>query len=138
MIYEIFCKVYLVYLFSQNKFIIMGLISISGMEFFAYHGCFAEEQIIGNKFIVDLEFISNTENAELSDDLSKTVNYQAVYGIVKAEMEIKSKLLEHVAKRILDSIYKNFPLIESMKITISKLNPPVGGKVDRVSFTLNR
>ena len=116
----------------------MGLISISGMEFFAYHGCFAEEQIIGNKFIVDLEFISNTENAELSDDLSKTVNYQAVYGIVKAEMEIKSKLLEHVAKRILDSIYKNFPLIESMKITISKLNPPVGGKVDRVSFTLNR
>jgi len=138
MIYEIFCKVYLVYLFSQNKFIIMGLISISGMEFFAYHGCFAEEQIIGNKFIVDLEFISNTENAELSDDLSKTVNYQAVYGIVKAEMEIKSKLLEHIAKRIIDSVYENFPLIESMKITISKLNPPVGGKVDRVSVSLKR
>ena len=136
MIYEIFCKVYLVYLFSQNKFIIMGLISISGMEFFAYHGCFAEEQIIGNKFIVDLEFISDTENAEISDDLSKTVNYQAVYGIVKVEMEIKSKLLEHVAKRILDSVYKNFPLIESVKITVSKLNPPVGGKVEKVSITL--
>ena len=114
----------------------MGLISISGMEFFAYHGCFAEEQIIGNKFIVDLEFISDTENAEISDDLSKTVNYQAVYGIVKVEMEIKSKLLEHVAKRILDSVYKNFPLIESVKITVSKLNPPVGGKVEKVSITL--
>jgi dihydroneopterin aldolase len=116
----------------------MGLISISGMEFFAYHGCFAEEQIIGNKFIVDLEFFSNTENAELSDDLSKTVNYQKVYGIVKAEMEIKSKLLEHVARRILDSLYKNFPLIGSTKITVSKLNPPVGGKVDKVSVSLTK
>jgi len=124
--------------FRKTNLINMGLISISGMEFFAYHGCFAEEQIIGNKFIVDLEFFSNTENAELSDDLSKTVNYQKVYGIVKAEMEIKSKLLEHVARRILDSLYKNFPLIGSTKITVSKLNPPVGGKVDKVSVSLTK
>ena len=116
----------------------MGLITLSGMEFFAYHGCFAEEQIIGNKFIVDLEFFASTENAEKNDDLTKTVNYQKVYEMVKAEMEIKSKLLEHVAKRVLDALYKGFPSIGGSKITVSKLNPPVGGKVGRVSITLAR
>jgi dihydroneopterin aldolase len=116
----------------------MGLISLSGMEFFAYHGCFEEEQIIGNKFIVDLEFFATTDNAETSDDLAKTVNYQKVYELVKAEMEIKSKLLEHVARRIQDSLYKNFPYIGSSKITVSKLNPPIGGKVDKVSLVLTK
>jgi len=116
----------------------MGLISLSGMEFFAYHGCFAEEQIIGNKFIIDLEFFSSTDDAEICDDLSKTVNYQKVYELVKAEMEIKSKLLEHVARRILDAVYKHFPYIGNAKITVSKLNPPIGGKVDRVSVVLTK
>ena len=116
----------------------MGLISLSGMEFFAYHGCFAEEQIIGNKFIVDLEFYTATENAEASDDLTKTINYQKVYKIIKAEMEIKSKLLEHVARRILDAVYKHFPNIENAKVTVNKMNPPLGGKIDKVSFTLSR
>ena len=104
----------------------MGIISLSGMEFFAYHGCFAEEQIIGNKFIIDLEFFAATENAELSDDLTKTINYQKVYEIVKVEMEIKSKLLEHVARRILDAVYKYFPDIDNAKVTVNKINPQMG------------
>jgi 7,8-dihydroneopterin aldolase/epimerase/oxygenase len=116
----------------------MGLISLSGMEFFAYHGCFAEEQIIGNKFIVDLEFFASTDHAEKTDDLTKTVNYQKVYDLVKTEMEIKSKLLEHVARRIQDSLYKNFPNIGSSKITVSKINPPLGGKLDKVSLVLTK
>ncbi len=116
----------------------MGLITLSGMEFFAYHGCFAEEQIIGNKFIVDLEFFAATENAENTDDLSATVNYQIVYELVKAEMDIKSKLLEYVAKRILDALYKQFPDIGDAKVAVSKLNPPLKGKVGKVCFTLSR
>ncbi len=114
----------------------MGIISLSGMEFFAYHGCFAEEQIIGNKFIIDLEFFAATENAELSDDLTKTINYQKVYEIVKVEMEIKSKLLEHVARRILDAVYKYFPDIDNAKVTVNKINPQMGGKIDKVGVTL--
>jgi len=121
----------------NSKYKIMGLITLSGMEFFAYHGCFAEEQIIGNKFIVDIEFNTNTENAELTDDLSQTVNYQTVYQIVKVEMEIKSKLLEHVARRILDAIYKKFPDLISTRVMVTKMNPALGGKVDRVSVTLS-
>lgn len=115
----------------------MGTIAIKGMEFFAYHGCFSEEQIIGNHFIVDLEMKTNTSKAELSDNISETVNYQAVYGLVKTEMEKTSKLIEHVAQRIITLVQKDFPEIEEISVTVSKLNPPVGGKVDRVCFTLS-
>lgn len=110
----------------------MSIISIHGMEFYAYHGCFEEEQIIGTHFLVDLEIDVNTTIAEQTDDLSKTVNYQSVYSVVKREMSIKSKLLEHVAWRILNAIAAEFPISQA-EITIKKLNPPLGGKIDHVS-----
>jgi 7,8-dihydroneopterin aldolase/epimerase/oxygenase len=116
----------------------MGLISLHGMEFFAYHGCHEEEQKTGNKFIVDVVFFSNTGKAEESDDLTKTVDYQKVYDVIKTEMETPSKLLEHVTRRIMDALTKNFPSVGQMKITVSKMNPPLGGKVDKVQFSLQR
>jgi len=106
------------------------------MEFYAYHGCFKEEQIIGTRFLVDLHLEINTGGAEKSDDLADTVNYQEVYLLVKKEMDIKSKLLEHVGRRILDSIMKRFPQLDSAEIKISKMNPPLGGKMKNVSVTL--
>lgn len=114
----------------------MGRISIEGMEFFAYHGCFKEEQIIGTRFTVDLYLETDTSRAEMTDDLTKTVNYQAVYGLVAEEMAVKSKLLEHVARRIMDRVRKEFPPVNSCRIKVSKMNPPVGGKVDRVCVEL--
>ena len=114
----------------------MGTISVEGMEFFAYHGCFHEEQIIGTRFTVDLFMDTDTSEAETTDNLAKTVNYQAVYGLVANEMKVKSKLLEHVARRILDRLGNEFPQITGARIKISKMNPPVGGKVERVSVEL--
>jgi len=116
----------------------MGLISLLGMEFFAYHGCNPEEQKKGNNFLVDLEFFASSDEAEKSDDLSKTIDYQKVYNLVKQEMEIKSKLLENVARRILDSLFENYPLMGSAKIIVSKLDPPLGGNVSKVSVTLTK
>ncbi len=115
----------------------MGTISIKGMEFYAYHGCFSEEQIIGNHFSIDLEMKVNVENAEQTDNLTETVNYQAVYALVKIEMEKKSKLLEHVAHRIVTSVMLAFSEIQEISITVSKLNPPLGGKVDRVCYSFS-
>ena len=115
----------------------MSVISIEGMEFFAYHGCFKEEQIIGTKFIVDLYIETDTSEAEKTDDLSKTINYQSAYLIVKNEMKQKSKLLEHVGNRILSALKKEFNQIEMVTIKISKMNPPLGGKIKNVSLTLS-
>jgi len=98
----------------------MAKILLEGMEFFAYHGHYKEEQIIGTKFIVDLEMEFETGEAEHSDHLSDTINYQDVYQVVKKEMEINAHLLESVARRILDAVMKSFPLVKSVKVKIQK------------------
>lgn len=114
----------------------MSIISIEGMEFFAYHGCFKEEQLIGTKFSIDLFMEVDTTLAETSDSLHDTVNYQEVFQLVKEEMKITSKLLEHVGRRILNSLKERFPQIEKAHIKIRKLNPPLGGKMEFVSLEL--
>lgn len=114
----------------------MSKISLEGMEFFAYHGCFREEQIIGTHFIVDLWIDANTSEAEETDKLSKTLNYQEIYLLVKEQMTIKSKLLEHVGRRILKTLMEKFPEIINAEVKISKMNPPLGGKLKNVSLTL--
>ena len=115
----------------------MGKIAIEGMEFFAYHGCFSEEQIIGTRFVVDLVLETDTRQAEASDKLSRTINYQEVYLVAKAQMIIKSNLLEHVGRRILDAVMAQFEQITHARIKIAKMNPPLGGKVGSVSITLD-
>lgn len=118
----------------------MGLIQIEGMEFFAYHGCFKEEQVIGTRFMVDIAIEVDTMEAEIHDDLKKTLNYQAVYKLIKAEMAVKSHLLEHVGKRIIDSVYQHHPEAKHIKVKVMKLNPALadGGKVKQVSVTLEQ
>ena len=114
----------------------MSIISIEGMEFFAYHGCFKEEQIIGTNFMVDLFLKVNTSAAEQSDHLSDTINYQVVFDLVKHEMKIKSHLLEHVGRRILWRVKSEFSTIEHARIKIKKMNPPLGGKINFVSLEI--
>jgi dihydroneopterin aldolase len=116
----------------------MGRIFLEQMEFFSHHGCFTEEQIIGNKFTVDIIMEAETAIAEASDNLSDTVNYQEVYNIVKTQMHQNSKLLEHVAARIANEIKNTFPEIISLSVKVSKLNPPLGGKLEKVSVEVTR
>ncbi|HRS54428.1 MAG TPA: dihydroneopterin aldolase [Bacteroidales bacterium] len=114
----------------------MGVIILKDMDFFAYHGCFSEEQIIGTRFSIDLLLEADTEDAEITDNLHKTIDYQQVYNVVKKQMCIKSKLLENVARRIITELVKSFPEIKRAEVTISKFNPPLGGQVSRVMFKL--
>lgn len=115
----------------------MATISIEGMDFFAYHGCFAEESIIGTRFEVDLTVKVNVEEAEISDNLHHTINYLTLFETVKKQMESRSNLLENVASRIIKAIKKRFPEITYIEVKVSKLNPPLGGKINRVSVTIN-
>jgi dihydroneopterin aldolase len=116
----------------------MGLIEIEGMHFYAWHGHFEVEQKVGNDFLVDISIETDCSAAAASDNLKDALNYQAVYNIVKKEMRITSKLLENVAGRIIDSLYAKFPEIEKAKIKISKINPPMGGQIEKASVTLTR
>jgi 7,8-dihydroneopterin aldolase/epimerase/oxygenase len=116
----------------------MGLIQIENMEFYSFHGHFKEERIVGNKFIVDLTIETDMKLPSASDNLKDAVNYQRAYEIVKAQMEIKSHLLEHIASRILDAIYAEMTGIISVTVKVSKMNPPMGGKIGSVSIVLTR
>jgi dihydroneopterin aldolase len=117
----------------------MGLIQIEGMEFYAYHGHFAEERIVGNDFIIDLTLETNLKPAAASDDIADAVNYQEIYNLVKEEMKVKSALLENIADRIIDAIYIEFPdQVEYVEVKVSKMNPPLNGKIRNVSITMAR
>lgn len=116
----------------------MGLIEIEGMHFYAYHGHFEAEQIVGNDFIVNLKMRTDCSKAADSDNLDDALNYQAVYTLIKKEMSIKSRLLENVAKRILDALFAEFPDLQNASVKVSKMNPPMGGEIEKVSVTLER
>ena len=116
----------------------MGVIRIEDMEFYAFHGHYKEEQIVGNKFIVDLTIETDMTIPSKSDNLKDAVNYQKAYLIVKSEMEKKSYLLENIAGRILDALYSEMPGITKARIKVSKMNPPMGGKIGSVSVVIER
>lgn len=114
----------------------MGKILLEGMEFYAYHGVYKEERENGQPFSIDLEILADYSKACHSDKLEDAIDYVQVYELVKAEMEIPSSLLENVAQRIIGSIRKNFEQIESIKVKITKLQPPISGKLKGISIEL--
>ncbi len=116
----------------------MGTIHIEAMEFYSFHGHYKEEQIVGNKFLVDLMLETDMDIPSKTDDLHDAVNYQVAYKLVKREMEKKSKLLENIARRILDAVYAELPGISRATVTIRKMNPPMGGKMRSVNVTLTQ
>lgn len=116
----------------------MGLIQIENMEFYAFHGHFKEERIVGNKFLVDLTIETDMKVPAESDNLKDAVNYQKVYDIIKSQMGMKSHLLEHIAGRIIDAIYAEMQGISKVTVKVSKMNPPMGGKIGSVSVVMEK
>jgi len=117
----------------------MGKIVIEEMEFYAFHGHYQEEQIVGNRFLVDLEMDTDLSGPAISDNLNDAVNYQQAYQIIKKEMRrTKSNLLENIGKRILDALYAEMSGIKKATIRIRKLNPPLGGPIKSVGIKMSR
>ena len=62
----------------------MAIIALEGMHFFAHHGFYEEEQIVGNNFVLDVYMDTETSRAAVADDLYSTINYETVYFICKS------------------------------------------------------
>ncbi|MBR5736596.1 MAG: dihydroneopterin aldolase [Bacteroidales bacterium] len=117
-------------------------ITLTGMRFFAFHGCLEMERQHGNDFQVDLECNLDLGKAAESDVLEDSVDYSELYRIVAEEMRTPSNLLEHVAGRIGTAVRERFPQIHSCSVTVTKFNPPYDGKYEPrgqgyVSVTIN-
>ncbi|EMQ95928.1 Dihydroneopterin aldolase [Xanthomarina gelatinilytica] len=114
----------------------MGIIKVENIRVFAHHGCLKEETKIGCDYRVDLKVKADLQASAKTDDLSDTVDYVFLNKIVKEEMLKPSKLLETVAKRILNRIFKEDKLVDKATICVSKLNPPIGGDVEMVTIKM--
>lgn len=113
-----------------------GSIQINGIKVHAYHGCMKEEEIIGTRFVVDVEAFMDLSAAASSDDLDETVDYVTVSRLVVEEMAIRSKLIESVAVRILNRLKEEFPIADSFTVSVTKIAPPSGGLIEDVTVTV--
>ena len=117
----------------------MDKITLTGMEFFGYHGALAEENRLGQKFLVDLELYLDLEQAGRHDDLAASINYAHVFEDVRTVLEGKPfKTIEAVAEMTANRLKRNYPLLESLRITVHKPSAPIAGIFHDVSVTLER
>jgi dihydroneopterin aldolase len=116
----------------------METINVRGIRLRANHGCLEEEAIIGGDYIVNVQLHGDFTKPAQTDNLVDAADYVTVYDIVKAEMKIRSKLIEHVAERIAISLKKALPNVAKLSVEVVKKNPPVGGEVDEVSIVIEK
>ncbi len=116
----------------------MGLIKLENIRVYAYHGCLKEETIIGSDYRVDLDVKGDLKLSTQTDDLKDTIDYVLLNNIVKEEMSQASKLLETVAQRILNRIFKEALKVDKVTVSISKINPPIGGDVEMVTIKMTK
>lgn len=111
----------------------MGIIKLQNIRTFSYHGCLEEEAKIGSDYRIDLEIKADLRKSMQTDELADTVDYVHLNRIVMEEMAIRSKLLEHVAQRIVKRIFDELPQVSRIQVGVSKINPPIGGDVAAVT-----
>lgn len=105
-------------------------IYLRNVRFHAFHGVLPQEGIVGNDYLVNLVLDYDFSSAMKTDDLQGTLNYAEVYQKVREEMAVPSKLLEHVAGRIVHRLFSDFPEIQKLQLSITKVNPPMGADSD--------
>ena len=111
-------------------------IEVNGIKLYAFHGCLPEEGKIGGNYIVDIVITTDFSEAAITDELEKTVDYVVVNKIVAEEMALRSKLIEHVGQRIVNRIKKEIKSIDSLKVKVTKMCPPINGDVDNVAIII--
>lgn len=117
----------------------MDKVYVNGMDFFAYHGVFPEENKLGQRFIADVVLEMNTRPAGTTDDLNKTVNYAQVYELTKEIMEGEPvQLVETLTERIAEVMLDKFFVVRAVVVKVTKLNPPIKGHYDSVAVEIRR
>ena len=116
----------------------MGIIKVTNIKVYAFHGCLDEEAKIGSEYKVDVKVKANLKKSAKTDKLADTVDYVHLNYIVKQEMAIRSKLLEEVAQRILNRFFSEIKMIKKATVSVAKINPPIGGNVQEVAVILSQ
>ncbi len=113
-------------------------VELNGVKLYAYHGCLPEEAAIGGHYTVDISVKTDFSLAAEKDELQHTVDYVTLNAIVKEEMAIRSKLIEHAGQRIINRIRKDIPAVQQVRVKITKICPPINGDVDNVAIIIEQ
>jgi dihydroneopterin aldolase len=116
----------------------MHKIQLNNVRVFTNHGCLHEEELIGSEYRVDLQVTANLSKSAVTDELLDTVDYVSLHAIIVEEMAVRSKLLEHVAQRILNRVFKEESLVLQAEVKVAKINPPIGGDVQSVVVIMSQ
>jgi 7,8-dihydroneopterin aldolase/epimerase/oxygenase len=112
-------------------------IELKNLRFFAEHGMYQEEMKVGNEFEVDVLVVCKSPKKKITS-IEQTVNYVEVYRLVQEEFAKRRNLLETLAMDIAERIQTQFDEIESVVITIRKLNPPITNFSGAVAITYSK
>ena len=112
-------------------------IFLNGLRFHAFHGVMPQERLTGNDYRVDLKIDFPLEKAVGSDNVDDTLNYATVYTAVKEEMDVPTQLIERVAYRIADRLFRTFKAINEVEIKVEKCNPPMGADCEGAGVELH-
>jgi dihydroneopterin aldolase len=127
---------YITEISNQKIHLTMGIIKLKNIRTYSFHGCLVEESKIGSDYSVDLEIKTDMRKSMETDELEDTVDYVHLNKIVREEMAVRSKLLEHVAHRIVQRIFREIASVSRIIVAVSKINPPIGGDVEAVTIQL--
>jgi dihydroneopterin aldolase len=111
-------------------------VEVNGIKLYAYHGCLPEEGKIGGNYTVNVSVTTDFSSSFESDDLNDTVDYVVINRIVTEEMKQRSKLIEHVGKRILNRFEREISGINYARLKVIKHCPPINGDVEDVAIII--
>ncbi len=114
----------------------MAILSIEGMEFYAYHGYYEEERKIGGWYRVDVFLDVEVYVHGAGIELNDTINYEIVFELVKKRMLHTVQLIEELAMNILTDVKEAFSKAEKVKVKVSKFSPPLPGTVEKTCFEI--
>ena len=112
-------------------------VTLREVRFHAFHGVMPQERKVGADFTVTLRVKADLSRPVFSDNVDDTLNYAALYDVLKREMAQPSRLLEHVAGRIGQAVFDSFPQVETADVTLTKLNPPMGADSEGAAVELH-
>ena len=116
----------------------MGIVKVTDLLVYGYHGCLKEESIIGSEYLINIKAWTNIQKAAKSDSLVDAVDYVLLSNIAKGEMKKRANLIENVVERIVDKSLRASSNIKKIRVCVAKLNPPTDSDAKSVSVSLTR
>ncbi len=113
-------------------------IRLKNMCFYGYHGVDPSERALGGRFSFDVELALDLKPAGETDDLTKTVDYAAVYTLVaEIQGEREFMLLEALAHTVAEAILTRFA-VDEVTVRVRKHSVPIPGVLDCAEVEITR